>query len=208
MVPFVRCLFPFDIYRIADRRQIIYINRAIHDINTYAHIPSSRPSKRFPWQCFRCLLPFSNPSVFYYRPLSLRRLALLPASRPVPACRFPFFVSSCVPSHPATSRPACLPVPSLPVFLAVRSPRSRHHRPVCRVAGRGAKQPVAIRCVIRRLSGIRSVPSACQALPVHRVAVRGGRRGGRSLPMPPARLCGFRVVGAICIYSFWKSPNI
>lgn len=57
-------------------------------------LPAHLNAKRFPWQCFRYLLTFSNPSVFYYRPPSSPRPALLTVSRPAQPCLFPFPVSS------------------------------------------------------------------------------------------------------------------
>ena len=157
-------------------------------------LPAHLNAKRFPWQCFRYQLAISNPSVFYSRLPSSCRPVLLAVSRLVSFRSRPALLN------------AFLPVPPLPVFLAVRSPRSRYHRPVCRVVGRGVvrKLVVAICCGSRPLIGICSVSLACQARPANRVGRRGGRRGGRALSMPSARLCGFRVVKVICIYSFGK----
>lgn len=96
-------------------------------------------AKRFPWQCFRYQLMISNSSVFHPCPPSLRRPALLPATHPAPLASFRFSSRP----RPVSSRPrparllAFLPVQLLPVFLAVRSSRSRYLRPVCRVVGRG-----------------------------------------------------------------------
>ena len=125
--------------------------------------------------------------------------------RAVPSCS-PFPVPSPVPSFSsllASAQP-------LPVCLAVPSSRLRYLRPAYRVvqSGSWAKRAVAIRCVGRPLVVIRCVPSACPTRPVHRVVERGGRRRGAASPMPSAHLRGFRAVGAICIYSFGKSPNI
>ena len=141
----------------------------------------------------------------------------------VPPC-YPLPVSPCLDSSRSPSRfiplvwrialvslgsPFLSPSHLFPSALPPPSSR-RHPRPAHRVvrSRNGAEQVVAIRCVCYYLVDIRSVSSAYQARPVHRVAVRGDRRGGRALPMPSARLCDFRAAVAICIYSFRKSPNI
>ena len=182
------------------------MNSPIHIIGTYAHIPSPRPAKRFPRQCFRYQLMISNSSVFHPCTPSLRRPALLPAPHLAPPCLFPFLVSSGVSSHPVP-----VPLVSLHISPFRLFPSSLpFRRPVAAIFAPSAVSWGGVWCgAIRRdplhqlpLVNIRRAPSACQVLPVHRVAVRGDRRGGRALPMPSTCLCDFRAVGAICIYSF------
>ena len=154
-------------------------------------------------------LRFLSQSAFAAPSRSAHRSPSRPAV-PLPVSRL---VRRPVSSRPRPARlPAYLPVPSLPVFLAVRSSPvalwQSSLRPSCRGAKRVAELFVAIRCVSHPLAGIRRILSACQARPANRVGRRGGRRGERALPMPSVRLCGFRVVKGICIYSFGKSPNM
>lgn len=139
-------------------------------------------------------LPFSIP----IRP----HRAVPPCSPlPVPPClassrspsRFIPLVWRLVPSRPALLT-AYLPrltssrLPCRSIVPPLSSPRLP-----CRGAERGTELVVAIRCVRCPLPVSVAFQSACQARPVHRVVVRGGRREGAVLPMPSARLCGFRV---------------
>ena len=172
-----------------------------------ASLPAHLNAKRFPWQCFRCQPVFSNPAVFYSRPLSPRRPALLPAPRPAPACLFPFLVSSYVPS--GVLHPARLPA-SLPVQHCRPSSRSRYHRPACRVveSRSWAKRAVAIRCVCRSFPV--SVAFPRQVKLALSIVSSCGKAGGEDVSLAHAvyMFVRFPCSEAICIYPFRKSPNI
>lgn len=132
---------------------------------------------------------------------------LLTVPHLAPPCLFPFLVSSGVPSH-------LVPVQLVSSLLSpfrLFSSSLPFRRPVAAIlappvvswgwvrGGAGRSDPYQLRPF---LVDIRSVSSTCQARPANRVGGRGGRRGERDSSMPSICLCGFRAVGAICIYSF------
>lgn len=184
----------------------------MHIFRLLASLPAPLNAKRFSWQCFRYRPAFSIPpfpSRFAFA--SPSRLAPRFPSRPALPRPVPRLVSSRSSGVSPSPRSAPRFSPRLTFSrLPCRSivPPLSSPRLPCRGAERGAEQVVAIRCVLYPWPVSVAFQSACQARPASRVAVQGGRRKGRTLPIPSACLCDFRVVGAICIYSFGKSPNI
>lgn len=141
-------------------------------------------------------------SRFQFLPFS----TLIRFRRAVPPCS-PLPVSPCLDSSRSPSRfiplvwrlalvplgsPFLSPSHLFPSRLALTRPASIFAPPAVSWGGEVGRSWSLRSAASVALADINSVPSACQARPVHRVVVRGGRREG-ALPMPSARLCGFRV---------------
>ena len=149
---------------------------------------------------------------FHLDPLSPHRPALLTVPRPAPPCLFLILVSSVVSSHPvpvqpfspllSSSRLFPSPLPSDRPVATILAPPAVSWGVARDEAGRC--DPLCLLLSCRYPSRFLCVPSS----PSTSCRRAGREAGDGALPMPSARLCGFRVAGAICIYSFGKSPNI
>ena len=121
-------------------------------------------------------------------PRSPSRLALPCLALPLPVSRL------ALSSRIISSRPARLPVPSLPVFLAVLSLRSRYHRPVCRVVWQGVGRSGSSRSDASAVALPVSVAFPRRAKLAPSIVSSCGEGSGKEQPCPcRLRVCAISV---------------